>query len=176
MPINFCIQCGGKMQVQQQDDKQRHVCTVCASVHYVNPLPVVGMVAYTHDGKVLLCRRAIEPKKGAWSLPAGFMEVGESSHAAACRELQEETGAIVREPGLFAVLNVPGHRQVHLFYRGEIANPKEVVAGVESLEVGLFSKDEIDFEGLAFDTNRALLQAFFSDMEMQAMKVHSIDV
>lgn len=147
------------------DDRERAVCSNCGHVHFENPLPIVGMIAYTADGRVLLGRRGIEPKKGFWSLPAGFMELGEATHAGAQRELLEETGVSVQGSELFAVLNVPGNRQVHLFYTGLIDNESAIRVCDEMPEIQLFSEIEVDFENLAFDTNRTLLKRFFQEFK-----------
>lgn len=137
-------------QVPEGDDKPRLVCGDCGWIHYVNPKIVVGAVV-SHEGRILLCRRAIEPRLGYWTLPAGFMEERETSEAGAAREAMEEAGARIEIDGLLAVYNVPRISQVQLIYRARLADPK-IAAGPESLEVGLFDWDEIPWKELAFPT------------------------
>lgn len=134
--------------VPEGDNRERHVCTDCGWIHYVNPKIVVGAVI-TQGERILLCRRAIEPRQGFWTIPAGFMEERETSEAGAMREAQEEACAEIRIDALLAVYNIPRISQVQLIYRATLASP-DFSAGPESLEAKLFSWDEIPWDDLAF--------------------------
>jgi ADP-ribose pyrophosphatase YjhB (NUDIX family) len=130
------------------DNRERMVCADCGFVDYQNPKIVVGVVA-RWEGRVLMCRRAIEPRRGLWTIPAGYLELHESAEAGALREAREEANAEVRLTGLIGVYNVPRISQVQLIYRGELVHP-EVSAGEESLEVALFDWHEIPRREIAF--------------------------
>src|SRR5271156_3753211 len=133
--MKFCSVCGHPvaLSIPPGDNRERFVCASCGTVHYQNPRNVVGTVP-VWDDKVLLCRRAIEPRYGYWTLPAGFMENGETTSQAALRETQEEAGANIQLHELFSLLNVPHVDQVHLFYRATLLD-LNYLAGAESLEV-----------------------------------------
>jgi ADP-ribose pyrophosphatase YjhB (NUDIX family) len=131
------------------EDRPRRVCAHCAFIDYVNPKIVAGSVV-TKDGKILLCRRAIEPRKGFWTLPAGFMEEGESVEAAAMREALEEAGATIEIEQMLAVYSVPRISQVQIMFRARLMS--DISAGTESLEVRLFDWREIPWADLAFPT------------------------
>lgn len=136
------------------EDRERRVCDHCGWVDYVNPRIVVGTVAtWTGDGaeRILLCRRAIEPRLGFWTLPAGYMETGEDIHVAAAREAREEACCELEIEGLLAVYDVPHIAQVQLMFRGRLSEPA-FAAGPESLEVGLFAWEDIPWGELAFST------------------------
>jgi ADP-ribose pyrophosphatase YjhB (NUDIX family) len=135
-------------QVPEGDNRERQVCGDCGWIHYVNPKIVVGAVI-THGDQILLCRRAIEPRHGFWTIPAGYMEERETSEAGAMREAQEEACAEIRINALLAVYNIPRISQVQLIYRATLASP-DYSAGPESLEVKLFGLDEIPWDDLAF--------------------------
>lgn len=135
-------------RVPPGDDRERMVCDECGWVNYINPKIVVGAVC-RHGEKVLLCRRAIEPRKGFWTIPAGFMEERETSEQGAAREAWEEATAELRMGPLLAVYNIPRISQVQLIYKAELISPN-VAAGPESLEVGFFGFDEIPWDDLAF--------------------------
>lgn len=160
--IQHCPSCGSPVEhrVPADDNRPRAVCTGCLQVHYQNPLVVVGTVPVWQD-QVLLCRRAIEPRHGMWTLPAGFMELGESAAEGAHRETLEESGARVQLGPLFAMLNVVRVGQLHLFYRAHMQSP-EVDPGVESLEARLFSEDQIPWDRLAFRTVTRTLEHHFA--------------
>lgn len=130
------------------DDKERLVCNGCGFVNYVNPKIVVGAVT-EWDGKILMCRRAIEPRKGFWTLPAGFMEEGETTEQGAMREAREEANADLEIVSLLAVYSIPRISQVQLMYKARLCSP-DVSAGVESLEVAFFDWDEIPWNEIAF--------------------------
>jgi len=158
--IAYCSRCGSGLRAETPagDNRLRYVCNNCATVHYENPKLVVGCVP-VHDGRILLCRRAIEPRLGYWTLPAGFMELGESLAEAAARETLEEACAEVSIGGLLASVNVPSAGQVHVFFRATLAQP-DIAAGSESLEVSLVSPKDIPWDRLAFTSNRIALEQY----------------
>ena len=160
--VRFCRHCGHAVQNRQVPDdcKPRAVCPACGTIHYINPLLVVGTVPIW-QGKVLLCRRNIEPRKGYWTLPAGFMEMGETTAQGAARETVEETGASFEMGDLFAIINVPVVGQVHLFYRCTLLNA-QFAPGPETLEVHLFCEAEIPWTEIAFASVANTLRAYFS--------------
>ncbi len=161
--MNYCPKCGSTVTLKTplDDTRERHVCSGCATIHYENPRNVVGTIPVWQD-KVLLCKRAIQPRLGYWTLPAGFLEVGESTEDGAKRETLEEAGASVEIGSLFSLLNVTHVEQVHLFYLAKLTEPK-YQAGVESLEVELFSEKDIPWDDLAFPTVRKTLEWYFQD-------------
>ena len=156
------------------DNRERAVCTACGEIHYENPLNVVGTVPVWGD-QVLLCRRNIEPRHGMWTLPAGFMELGESTAAGALRETIEEAGARVEMQDLFTVLNVVRVGQVHLFYRARMLDT-HLDPGPETIEARLFREDEIPWDELAFRTVRQTLELFFEDRRKGHFGVHVADI
>ncbi|MDO9095815.1 MAG: NUDIX hydrolase [Rubrivivax sp.] len=174
--IQHCRVCGAATQyrVPPDDNRERATCSACGEIHYENPLNVVGTVPVWGE-QVLLCRRAIEPRHGLWTLPAGFMELGESTADGALRETIEEAGAQVEMQGLFSVLNVVRVGQVHLFYRARMLNTS-LDPGPESLEARLFREDEIPWELLAFRTVRQTLELFFEDRRRGSFGVHAMDI
>jgi len=161
--MKFCSNCAAPITIRipADDTRERHVCESCGSVHYQNPRNVVGSIPVYGD-QVLLCRRAIEPRLGYWTLPAGFMELGESTSAGAARETFEEAGALVEIGPLYSLLNVPHAEQVHLFYLADMSTP-HFVAGEESLEVALFDENDIPWAEIAFPTVKQTLEWFFAD-------------
>ena len=149
------------MKIPADDSRERHVCDSCGAIHYFNPRNVVGSIPVYGD-QILLCKRAIEPRYGYWTLPAGFMELGESTSAGAARETEEEAGAIVEIGPLYSLLNVPHAEQVHLFYLASMKSP-EFKAGEESLEVALFHEQDIPWAEIAFPTVKQTLEWYFAD-------------
>src|SRR5437660_4132644 len=142
--MNFCSHCGSSAlehRIPEGDTLPRWICSNCGTVHYQNPKVVVGCLP-EWDGQVLLCKRAIEPRHGLWTLPAGFMELGETTAQAALRETLEEAKARVELGDVFALLSVPHVDQVHIFYRARLLD-QDFAAGEETLEVGLFRQGEI---------------------------------
>lgn len=137
------------------------MCPACGAIHYENPKLVVGCIP-TWEDRILLCRRAIEPRYGYWTLPAGFMENGESTDEGAARETREESGAAVRNLEPFAMIDVPHVHQVHLYYRAELVAP-EWDCGDESLEARLYAEHEIPWNDLSFRTVIETLTLFFAD-------------
>jgi ADP-ribose pyrophosphatase YjhB (NUDIX family) len=161
--MKYCPNCAAVLTIKipPDDSRERHVCEACQSIHYQNPRNVVGSIP-VYGEQVLLCRRAIEPRLGFWTLPAGFMELGESTSFGAARETLEEAGAHVDIGPLYSLLNVPHAEQVHLFYLATMPTP-EFSAGEESLEVALFYEHEIPWADLAFPTVKQTLEWFFAD-------------
>lgn len=174
--MKFCPACGHSvsLRIPAGDNRERFVCEHCGAVHYQNPRNVVGTVPVWED-KVLLCRRAIEPRYGYWTLPAGFMEMGETTAEAAARETLEEAGARVEVQHLFSLLNVPHVHQVHLFYLARLLDI-DVEAGEESLEVRLFEEGEIPWDDLAFPTVCQTLRFFFADRSAGSYGLHTGDI
>jgi len=160
--MKYCSRCGCvvSLRVPSDDNRERHICDDCGIVHYKNPLVVVGCVA-ERDGKILLCKRAIEPRYGYWTVPAGFMELGETAAGGAARETLEEALATVELGHLFAMVDVVDAGQVHLFYTGKLIS--DFGAGEESLESALFSEDEIPWDDIAFHSGRFALKKYFED-------------
>ena len=163
--MKFCNLCGGPvaLQIPDDDNRERHVCQKCGAIHYVNPKIIVGCLPTIED-RILLCKRAIEPRYGKWTLPAGFMENGETSADGAARETWEEAAAKATDLALYRIFDVPHISQVYLFYRCGIENDAFGV-GPESLESGLFSGDEIPWHELAFPVVREMLQEYLQDRE-----------
>lgn len=161
--MKFCSHCASPITIKipADDSRERHVCESCGTIHYFNPRNVVGSIP-VYGEQVLLCKRAIQPRHGYWTLPAGFMELGESTSAGAARETEEEAGAIVRIGPLYSLLNVPHAEQVHLFYLAHMETP-HFCAGEESLEVALFYEHEIPWQDIAFPTVKQTLEWFFAD-------------
>ena len=161
-PMKYCPRCGAEVarKVPKDDNRERWICTRCDTVHYQNPLIVVGCVA-EQDGKILLCKRAIEPRYGYWTVPAGFMELGESLAEGAARETLEEACAEIEIGHLFASIDVVDAGQVHLFFTGKVKGGFGV--GTESLETELFAEDEIPWDDLAFQSGRYALRMYFED-------------
>jgi ADP-ribose pyrophosphatase YjhB (NUDIX family) len=174
--IVHCRACGTLVEylVPPDDNRARAVCPACGTIHYENPLNVVGTVPVWND-QVLLCRRAIEPRQGLWTLPAGFMELGETTSEGALRETDEEAGAHVELQGLFTVLNVVRVGQVHFFYRARMLDT-HLDPGPESLEARLFREDEIPWDELAFRTVRETLIRYFADRKTGQYGVHCADI
>lgn len=162
--MKFCSECGSsrlEWRVPEGDTAPRDVCSACGTIHYRNPKIVVGCLA-TLDNAVLLCRRAIEPRLGLWTLPAGFMENGESLEAGAMRETLEEANARVDVGELYAVISLPQISQVYMMFRSRLLD-RDFGPGPESLEVRLFREDEIPWERIAFRTIARTLRRFFLD-------------
>jgi ADP-ribose pyrophosphatase YjhB (NUDIX family) len=174
--IQHCRFCGSRTEyrVPPDDNRERATCTTCGEIHYENPLNVVGTVPVWGE-QVLLCRRNIEPRHGMWTLPAGFMELGETTAEGALRETVEEAGAHVRLDALFTVLNVVRVGQVHLFYRAHMLDT-HLDPGPETIEARLFREDEVPWDQLAFRTVRQTLELFFEDRRRGAFGVHTQDI
>ena len=179
-PIQHCRQCGASVTYRLPDDgdtKPRAVCPACHTVHYDNPLNVVGTVpVWGSDGaQVLLCKRNIEPRKGFWTLPAGFMELGETTDEGAARETDEEAGARIEMQGLYSVLNVVTAGQVHFFYRARLLDT-DFAPGPETMEARLFHEHEIPWADLAFRTVRMTLERYFEDRKRGQFDIYCADL
>ena len=175
--IRHCRQCGTAVEQRIPDDgdtRVRAVCPACRTVHYINPLIVVGTVPVWRDGRVLLCKRAIEPRHGKWTLPAGFMELNETTQEGAARETDEEAGAQIEMGPLFSLINLSVVGQVHMFYRATLLSDA-FDPGPESLEVRLFDASEIPWESLAFTTVRMTLERHFEDARRGTWGFHHLD-
>jgi ADP-ribose pyrophosphatase YjhB (NUDIX family) len=161
-------------RVPADDNRERAVCATCGHIDYENPLNVVGTVPVWED-QVLLCRRNIEPRHGYWTLPAGFMELGETTEAGALRETDEEAGARVDLQGLFSILNVVRAGQLHLYYRARLLDT-DFAPGPETIEARLFRKSEIPWDDLAFRTVRLTLERYFADARSGRFGLHCADI
>lgn len=174
--VRYCTHCGAAtaVAVPAGDNRPRQVCGACATVHYENPKVVVGCVP-EWEGRVLLCRRAIEPRVGYWTLPAGYLENGESTEAGALREALEEAGVDLDLGPLYALFSVPHINQVHLLYRAYMRDGS-FSCGVESLEVRLFDEADIPWDQLAFRTVRETLRRYFADRRAGSFAMHSLSL
>jgi ADP-ribose pyrophosphatase YjhB (NUDIX family) len=176
-PIKHCKNCGTAVTYRVPDDgdtKERAVCPACATIHYENPLNVVGTVPHLGD-RVLLCKRNIEPRWGKWTLPAGFMELGESTAQGAARETDEEAGAQIEMQELFTMMNVVRVGQLHLFYRARLLSD-QFHPGHETIEARLFTESEIPWEEIAFRTVKETLEHYFADRREGTFRFHQIDI
>ena len=176
--MKYCSNCGTRvvLEIPEGDDRERHVCPGCGMIHYINPRVIVGCVP-VYEGRILLCKRAIEPRKNYWTLPAGFMENGETTGQGAARETWEEARAKVSNLQLYRAFDVPHISQVYMFYRCDIDNGDYGV-GPESLESGLYTQEEIPWKELAFPVVIETLQSFFDDVKTGQfpVRVSSIDL
>lgn len=174
--MNFCSQCGAPLThaIPDGDNRPRHICTACGTIHYQNPKIVVGCLPIWND-QILLCRRAIEPRLGYWTLPAGFMENGETTPEGAARETLEEAGARVEIQHLYSVINLPDINQVYLMFRAKLLD-LDFAAGEESLEVRLFEAHEIPWETMAFRTIKTTLERYLEDRQRGAYPLHIEDI
>lgn len=170
--LNFCSACGAavSMQIPAGDSLPRHVCTTCGAIHYRNPRLVVGSLPEWGE-RILLCRRAIEPAYGKWTLPAGFMENGETVAAAAVRETTEEAQARIELGAMFSLISVPHIDQVHVIYHARLLD-LDFAAGMETLELRLFSENEIPWDEIAFRTIHLTLRHYFADRRAGCLVFH----
>ncbi len=174
--MKFCSHCGHAVEfiIPEGDSLPRHVCPVCGSIHYQNPKMVVGCIPEWED-KILLCKRAIEPKYGLWTLPAGFMENGETTAEGALRETWEEAGARVELGPLYTLFNLPHINQVYFMFRARLLD-LDFKPGIESLEVQLFAEHEIPWEQIAFRTVKSSLELYFQDRANGGFQFHFGDI
>ncbi len=175
MTINFCTQCGHTLEwlIPKADNRHRHVCLKCGYIHYLNPKIVAGCLVY-HGKQVLMCRRAIEPRRGFWTLPAGYMENGETTRQAAERETWEETSTVVKTGPLFVVSNLPQRNHVNVIYLAELQQ-HDYQPTPETLEVRLFSEDDIPWDDIAFMTMKTTLKHFFADLHRGEFTLHELE-
>jgi len=171
--MNFCSACGQPvtLRIPEGDHLPRYVCTACGTIHYENPRVIAGCVIEV-DGKILLCKRAIEPRLGYWTVPAGFMENSETMLEAAMRETLEEARARVTDLDLYTLFDLPHISQVYVFFRARLLD-LDFAAGEESLEVRLFRENEIPWSELAFPTVGRTLECYFADRVAQNYPVRN---
>jgi ADP-ribose pyrophosphatase YjhB (NUDIX family) len=175
--IQHCKVCGSAVTYRVPDDgdtRERAVCNACHTIHYENPLNVVGTVPVWGD-KVLLCKRNIEPRFGKWTLPAGFMELNETVAQGAARETVEEAGAQFEMQELFTLMNVTRVGQVHFFYRAQLTSDT-FDPGHETQEARLFAEHEIPWDEIAFRTVKETLQYYFADAKTGKFELHHVDI
>jgi ADP-ribose/FAD diphosphatase len=170
--MQYCSQCGQVIakRVPAGEDRERHVCTACGAIHYQNPKMVVGCII-EHGGRILLCKRAIEPRLGYWTVPAGFLELGESAMQGAIRETHEEASAQVRIIAPYAHFDVPHIGQAYIIYRAALLS-ESFGPGPESLEVKLLTPAEIPWNEIAFPVVRYSLELMLEDMQSGAFRSH----
>jgi len=175
--MKFCSACGAPVELRQppDDNRLRHVCTICTTIHYQNPNMVIGSIPEWEDGRILLCRRAIEPRHGLWTLPAGFMENGETTSAAAIRETLEEANARIAIGELYSMYNLPYINQVFMLFRARLLD-LDFSPGAESLEVELFEEQDIPWDELAFRPVSLTLQRYFAERKAGNMQFHMDDL
>jgi ADP-ribose pyrophosphatase YjhB (NUDIX family) len=176
MLINYCAQCGARvtLKVPPGDQLPRHVCDSCGTIHYQNPKIVSGCVIEWED-KIVLCKRAIDPRLGYWTLPAGFMENGESVQHAAAREAYEEAEARVEIGELLTMISVPHIGQVHIFFHAKLVDGV-IGVGAESLEVGFYREADIPWDTLAFPTVKQTLRRYYADLKDGARRTHVFEI
>ncbi|PMR75538.1 NUDIX hydrolase [Billgrantia endophytica] len=173
--MNFCSQCGHTVRfaIPDGDDRPRHLCDACGVIHYQNPRIVAGTLPVS-GSRILLCRRSIAPRKGFWTLPAGFMENAETTIEAAVRETREEACADVSIHGLYTLINLPHINQVYMIFRADLEGG--FAPGAESLEVALFEEHEIPWDELAFPTIERTLRHFYADRGGNDFPLHISDI
>jgi ADP-ribose pyrophosphatase YjhB (NUDIX family) len=171
--IKFCSACGSAVvhKIPPGDNRIRACCEACGTIHYENPKMVVGTIT-TFEQKILLCKRAIEPRYGFWTLPAGFMENGETTSQGAVRETLEEAGVQVEASDLFAVIDVPHVHQTHLFYRAT-AGSNALAPGEETLEARWVTPEQIPWEQLSFHTVERCLRWYLEDLARGQFQLHA---
>jgi ADP-ribose pyrophosphatase YjhB (NUDIX family) len=174
--MKFCPACSGTIEqrIPEGDHRLRAVCLACGTIHYQNPRIVAGCVVECQN-QILLCRRAIEPRLGLWTNPAGFMEIGETVQAAAARETREEALAEVQLGSMLAVVNVLRSAQVHIFFRARLPEPR-FGAGAESLEVRLYDEAQIPWDDMAFTSSVFALKRYLADRRNGVAELHFLDL
>ena len=174
--MKYCSLCGSELRVgiPQGDNRPRHICDHCSTVHYTNPKIVAGCIAHWDD-RVLMCRRAIEPRHGLWTVPAGFMENGEATYQAAMRETIEEANARVEIEDLYVTVNLPHINQVYMLFRGRLLD-LDFSPGDESLEAVLMDEQEIPWRQIAFPTVTEALKLYFADCTAGSFPVRMLDI
>ncbi|MCX4025538.1 NUDIX hydrolase [Endozoicomonas sp. SM1973] len=174
--MKYCSQCGKLVAlfIPTGDNRPRYVCSHCQTIHYQNPKIVAGCLP-VYKELILLCKRAIEPRKSFWTLPAGFMELGETTLQAAQRETWEEALATVEQLELYTVFNLPHISQVYMIFRAQLKEPK-FGSGEESYDVQLFNETDIPWQQLAFPTIEKTLQHYFVDRQSGSFPVRVEDI
>ncbi len=174
--MKFCSQCGAEVEskVPEGDNRERFVCPSCDVIHYQNPHIVAGCVAQW-EGKILLCSRAIEPRHGFWTVPAGFMENGETVAQGAARETWEEALAKVTTTSVLAIVDVVHAKQVHIFYRGTM-DTADYGAGIESLETRLVDEADIPWDDIAFPSVTYAMRRYLEDRAAGVENVHETEI
>ena len=175
--MKFCSECAHpiKKEIPQGDNRERCVCTQCHTIHYVNPRIIAGCLP-TFEGKILLCKRAIEPRKGFWTLPAGFMEEGETLEEGAMRETLEEAGINVGCEQLLTSISVPHISQVHVFFLSNMTSIDHAQSTSESLDVKLFDIKDIPWQEIAFPTVNKTLKHYLEDLEAGELQTRVFDI
>jgi ADP-ribose pyrophosphatase YjhB (NUDIX family) len=163
--MKYCSECGHTVakQIPEHDNRERFVCTRCGTIHYQNPRIIAGCLP-VFAGQILLCRRNIEPRKGYWTLPAGFMEEGETLQQGAERETLEEAGIHVTAGSLLSMISVPHISQVHIFFLAQMHNPEHAQNTTESTEIKLFAPHDIPWDEIAFPTVSRTLRDYLADV------------
>lgn len=174
--MNFCSHCGHRVEyrIPEGDSRERYICPSCETIHYQNPRIIAGCLP-VWQGKVLLCRRAIEPRHGFWTLPAGFMENGETVAEGGARETWEEAEARVENLQLYTIFNIPYIGQVYMLHRADLVDGAYGV-GAESLECRLFAEHEIPWGELAFPSVKKTLEHYYRDRQSGLFPVHVSDL
>jgi len=175
--MKFCCECSHSVhyEIPEGDNRKRAVCSNCGTIHYENPRIIAGTLP-VYEGKILLCKRAIEPRKGFWTLPAGFMEQGESLEEGAARETFEEAGITVTCGQMLSSISVPFISQVHIFFLANMPSAEHATHTTESLEVKLFDAQSIPWDEIAFPTVKKTLQHYLSDLETGEFKNRVFDI
>lgn len=170
--MNFCSTCGEKvgLVIPEGDNRLRHVCNSCGDIHYQNPKIITGCIP-EWESNILLCRRAIEPRSGLWTLPAGFMENQETNLEGAAREAREEANADMRDLKLFSMFSIPHRNQIYTMYRG-VLHEGQASAGEETLEVAMVREEDIPWQELAFPVVVENLKLYFEDRRKGVFKTH----
>jgi len=175
--MKFCSECAHSVhyEIPEGDNRKRAVCSNCGTIHYENPRIIAGTLP-VYEGKILLCKRAIEPRKGFWTLPAGFMEQGESLEEGAARETFEEAGITVTCGQMLSSISVQFISQVHIFFLANMLSDEHATHTTESLEVKLFDAQSIPWDEIAFPTVKKTLQHYLADLETGEIKNRVFDI
>lgn len=175
--MKYCSECGSDrigLDIPEGDNRERHVCPECGAIHYTNPRIIAGVLPVWED-RILLCKRSIEPRRGLWTLPAGFLENGETLQQGAERETLEEARARVDIHDIYTIFNLTHINQVYIFFRGTLVDGR-YAAGDESEDADLFTADEIPWDELAFPTIRKTLEYYLRDREKGEFPVRMRDI
>ena len=174
--MKYCSQCGDLVaqRIPNGDNRPRYVCGSCETIHYQNPKVITGCLPF-YENQVLLCKRSIAPREGFWTLPAGFLETGETTSQGALRETAEEANARVEIIGLYTLFSLPHISQVYMFYRARLTD-LDFYPGEETLETQLFQEDEIPWEELAFRVVTETLEYYFSDLPGNGFPIRTKDI